>query len=150
MPHSFTTCLFHVVFSTKDREPLIPAELLERLWAYIGGIARTNNFTALEIGGIENHVHALIAIPPTMPAAKAVQLIKAGAAKWLNEQLPSHREAIWQQGYAAFSIGISQVLKTRDYIRNQHEHHRKKSFQEEYLSFLKKHGIAFDPKYGWG
>ena len=129
---------------------MITADLQPRLWPYLGGIARDNKFTALSIGGVEDHVHLLLSLPSTMPVAKAIQLIKGGSSKWVHDTFPQLRDFAWQEGYGAFSIGISQVETTRAYIQRQKEHHRQKTFKEEVLAFLKKHGIEYDPRFIWG
>ena len=141
--------LYHCVFSTKDRRPLITPDLQERLWPYLGGIARENRMTALCVGGMPDHVHILLSLPSTVAVAKAIQLIKCGSSKWVHDEFPKHREFAWQEGYGAFSIGIGQVDTTVRYIQNQAEHHRRKSFQEEFLAFLKRHKIEYDPRYIW-
>jgi REP element-mobilizing transposase RayT len=148
--HSYVSALFHCVFSTKERRKTIPDDLQERLWPYMGGIARENNMRALAIGGVEDHVHLLLSIPSTLNIAKAMQLIKGGSSKWVHDTFPDHKEFEWQEGYGAFSIGISQVDDTKHYIANQREHHRTKTFQEEFLAFLERHGIEYDPRYVWG
>ncbi len=94
---------------------------------------------ALEVGGTSNHMHVLLSIPATMPVAKALQLIKAGSSKFVNEH--SQHRFEWQEGYGAFSLGVAQKGVTAQYIRNQAEHHRKRSFSEEYVAFLVKHGL---------
>jgi len=144
MGHSFTKSFFHCVFSTKDRRNLIPADLQPGLWRYIGGIARTNKFTALTVGGTSDHVHVLLSIPATMPLAKAVQLIKAGSSKWLRQTFALLHGFGWQEGYGAFSIGVSQVDDTIRYIASQAEHHRTRGFEQEFRSFLSRHAIAID------
>jgi putative transposase len=148
--HSYTSSLFHCVFSTKERRKLITPELQERLWPYLGGIARENRMKALAVGGIEDHVHILLSIPSTLAIAKAVQLIKGGSSKWVHETFSKYRTSAWQEGYGAFSIGISQIDPTVVYIQSQARHHRRKTFQQEFLDFLKKHGIDYDPRYIWG
>jgi REP element-mobilizing transposase RayT len=105
---------------------------------------------ALEIGGMEDHVHLLLSIPSTLSIANAMQLIKGGSSKWVHDTFPEHANFEWQEGYGAFTVGISQVPDTRTYIINQREHHRTKTFQEEYIAFLEKHGIEYDPRYVWG
>lgn len=150
MGHSYTSSLFHCIFSTKDRKPLITEELQSPLWAYIGGIARKNKMKAIAVGGVEDHVHILISIPSTLSIAKAVQLIKGGSSKWIHEKFPKLRTFAWQEGYGAFSISISQIAATVKYIAGQREHHRKRTYQQEFLAFLKKHGIEYDPRYIWG
>jgi putative transposase len=150
VPHSYISSLFHCVFSTKDRRPAITSEIEERLWKYMGGIARENKFKALQIGGIEDHVHLLLSLPATLSISKALQLIKGGSSKWVHDTFPSHNDFQWQEGYGAFSVGISQIGDTTRYIANQREHHRTKTYQEEFLAILKRHGIEYDPRYIWG
>ncbi len=147
MGHSYSKCLFHCVFSSRRRQLLIPPEVQPRLWAYMGGIARANAFAALAVGGTADHAHVLLALPATLPAAKAVQLVKAGSSKWLHDSFPPLRDFAWQEGYGAFSIGVSQLERTVRYIEEQAAHHRRRSFEVEYAAFLKKHGLAIDQQY---
>ncbi len=119
------------------------------LWAYMGGIARTNGMKAIAIGGTADHVHILLSIPPTMAVAKAVQLIKAGSSKWVHEKM-RNKVFAWQEAYAAFTIGVSQVEATVRYIQNQEAHHAKEGFEQELVRFLKRHGIEYDEKYLFG
>ena len=105
---------------------------------------------ALAIGGVEDHVHVLLSLPSKMDIAKAVQLIKGGSSKWIHETFVDYREFGWQEGYGAFSIGISQLEETVKYIEHQAEHHRHRSFQEEFVALLERHGIEYDPRYIWG
>ena len=150
MAHSYTNILVHYVFSTQNREKTINNELQERLWPYMGGIARENNMKALAIGGIEDHVHMLISLPSTLSVAKAIQLIKGTSSKWVHDTFPQHKYFKWQEGYGAFSVSISHIENTVAYIKRQKEHHKVKTFQEEYIAFLKKHGIKYDERYVWG
>ena len=150
MSHSYVSNLMHCVFSTKQRVPLIDSELELRLWPYIGGIARENRMRALAVGGTADHLHTLLSLPSTMAIAKAVQLIKGGSSKWIHDTFPSLRKFGWQEGYGAFSVSSSQMDKTIAYIDNQKEHHRKKSFQEEFIQLLEKHGIEYDSRYVFG
>ena len=150
MAHSYTNILIHYVFSTKNREKIITAPLQERLWSYMGGIARENNMKALAIGGIEDHVHLLISLPATLSIAKAIQLIKGGSSKWVHDTFPNHNNFKWQEGYGAFSVGSSRSKGIIAYINTQREHHHKKSFREEYFSILKKNVIDYDKRYIWG
>ena len=150
MSHTFVNALLHCVFSTKGRRRLITADLQERLWPFLGGIAREQGFKALAIGGVEDHVHLLLSLPATLPIAKAIQLVKGASSKWVHDTFPKHRGFAWQEGYGAFSIGVSQVDATTKYIRSQAEHHRKTTFQEEFRMFLKRHGIEYDERYVWG
>jgi putative transposase len=116
----------------------------------MGGIARKNGIFPKCIGGVADYVHLLLALPTNMAIAKAVQLIKTGSSGWIHESFPELRNFAWQQGYGAFSVGISQVPETIDYIEQQLEHHRTRTFKEEYLAFLERHGSNLDEKYLWG
>ena len=147
MSHTYTCGFFHCVFSTKQRRNLIPEEMQPRLWSFLGGIARKNGFKTIAIGGIANHVHLLLSLPATVPLAKAVQLLKGGSSKWMNE---NGIRFAWQEGYGSFTVGVSQREQTMSYINAQQEHHRRRSFEEEFLAFLKKHDIEYDLKYVWG
>lgn len=135
MSHSYVSCRIHYVFSTKNRQPLITPELAARLWPYLGGIANANHIIPFAIGGIENHVHLLVGLPATMTIAKAVQLIKGGSSKWVHDTFPEHRGFGWQEGYGAFSVGVSDVTRTVRYIQQQAEHHGKMSFEENFWPF---------------
>ena len=146
---SYVSSYFHCVFSTKERRPLITPELRVRLWPFMGGIARQNNLKAIEIGGVEDHVHILISLPASVPVSKAMQLIKGGSSKWVHETFPDQRLFAWQDEYGAFSVSVSQLDKTIAYIHGQPEHHRKMTFQEEFLELLKKHRIEYDERYLW-
>ena len=148
MSHTYVSGLVHCVFSTKERRNTIAKERQTKLWSYLGGIARRNGFKAVAIGGTQNHVHILLSLPATMPLAKALQLLKGGSSKWLNES--GDGRFAWQEGYGAFTVGISQLTHTIAYINTQAEHHRKRSFEEEFLVFLKKHRIEYDPEYVLG
>jgi putative transposase len=150
MSHSYSSTLMHCVWSTKERRRLLKPELRDRLWPYIGGIARENEMKAVEIGGVEDHIHALVSLPATLPLAKAMQLLKGGSSKWIHDTFPSQREFAWQEGYGAFSVSISGLEETRAYIRNQEEHHRTRTFEQEYTAFLKRHGIEYDERYVFG
>jgi len=130
MSHTHSSLLVHCVFATKLRRILIPSDLKKRVWPYMAGIARQNKFKALAAGGMDDHAHILLSLPTTMNIAKAVQLIKGGSSKWINDHLPS-RSFDWQDGYAAFTIGISQLEDIIRYIDTQEEHHRKLSFDDE-------------------
>jgi REP element-mobilizing transposase RayT len=113
----------------------------------MGGIAKRHGIRPIKIGGMEDHAHLLLALPSDLPPAKAMQLLKGGSSKWFAE---NHvKEFAWQSGFGGFSVSASLVAKVTQYIANQREHHKKFDFQQEYLTLLKKHGIAYDPKYLW-
>lgn len=147
MPHSYVSQLMHCVFSTKERRPIITLDLQERLFPYIGGIARKNKMKLVSAGGVQDHVHLLISLPKTLDIAHAMQLIKGGSSKWIHDEFPQWGSFAWQEGYGAFSIGISEVKRTVDYIANQAEHHKKKDFKREFISFLDAHFIEYDDRY---
>jgi putative transposase len=147
MPHTYVSELVHCVFSTKERRKLTRTETQPELWSFIGGTARKNGFKTLIVGGTEDHVYILLSLPATIPLAKAVQLLKGSSSRWMNE---THTKGFsWQEGYGAFTLGVSQKPRTIYCIKRQAEHHRKHSFEEEFVAFLKKQAIDYDPKYVW-
>lgn len=146
---SYVSSYYHCVFSTKERRPLITPALAERLWPFLGGIARNNKMKAIEIGGVADHVHLLISLPPTLAIAKAMQLIKGGSSKWVHETFLEHRLFAWQEKYGAFSVSVSQLDNIIAYIKGQEKHHKRMSFKEEFLALLKKHSIEYDERYLW-
>ena len=148
MSHTYTANLLHVVFSTKHRRDLIPPEIQPRLWAYRAEIGRNRTIQILAVGGIAKHAHIMHSLPPVMPLAKAAQAMKGISSKWMNEI--GHGGFGWQDGYAAFSVSRSQMSSVINYVNSQPEHHRKHSFESEFLSLLTKHGIEYDPKYVFG
>ena len=142
--HSFVSSLHHCVFATKNREPLLAVAIRQRLFPYLGGIARENRMKALAIGGVADHVHILLSLPATMSISKAMQLLKGNSSKWIHDTFPALRQFAWQEGYGAFSIGVSGIEETCAYIRDQEEHHRTKTYREEVIAFLQRHGLRFD------
>lgn len=142
MPSSYVSSHFHVVFSTKNRQATISQKFQPRLWAYMAGIATNHGMHALAIGGIDDHIHALLSLPATMSIAKGAQVLKANSSRWVNEERPTHFE--WQEGYFACSVSRSQIPRVMKYIANQHEHHRKIDHAGEMARLLKMHG--FDPQ----
>ncbi len=105
---------------------------------------------ALAIGGVEDHAHLLISLPAKMSISKAMQLIKGGSSKWIHDTFPDKEAFAWQEGYGAFTVGVSQIADTVAYINGQEEHHRKRTFKEEFVAFLKKHDVDYDERYVWG
>ncbi|WDQ16403.1 IS200/IS605 family transposase [Rhodopirellula sp. P2] len=144
---TFTNLLFHLIYSTKYRKPAIRSEWQDELHGYLGGIVRDQKGTLLKIGGVEDHVHLLAKLSPTIAISDVLRTIKSNSSKWINERSDVHRKFEWQSGYAAFSVSESQAPAVADYIANQAEHHRKKTFEEEFLSILKRHRIQYDPRY---
>jgi putative transposase len=150
MANTYTSLHYHFAFSTKNREPWITPKIVNRVWAYIGGVARAHKMTALQIGGIENHIHAVPMAPPTLSPSQIAQYLKGDSSKWIHEEFRNLRAFEWQDGYGGFTVSKSQLPDVIAYIRNQREHHRKGSFEDEYLELLKKHGVDYDERYLWG
>ena len=150
MPHSFTSLLVHVVFSTKDRVSDLSPGLAARLFPYMAGIVRERKGVPLIISGPADHVHLLVYVPAKESIADLLRVVKTNSSRWVHEQFPEHRRFGWQAGYAAFTVSASRAADVAGYIAAQQEHHRQVSFQEEFLSFLNKHGIAYDTRDLWG
>lgn len=144
---TFTNLLFHIAYSTKYRRELIHADIQQRLYEYIGGIIRDQKGVLLEIGGMPDHVHLLAKLSPTVAISDSLRLIKANSSKWINETFKPRIPFTWQRGFGAFSVSQSNVEQVTEYIRKQQEHHRKRSFRDEFLELLAKHGVSFEPQY---
>ncbi len=147
MAHKFPNILIHLVFSTKNRQDLIPDNLRALLWKYLAGIGRNHKIPILGAGGTANHVHLLIALPSDLTTAKAVQVLKANSSRWIGEH---GIEFAWQEGYGAFSVSASHLSIVRNYIDHQQEHHAKRSYEDEFLSLLRKTGVGFEPEQVFG
>ena len=147
MSHTSGNILLHFIFSTAQRRPLIKPEFGDDLFAYLGGIVREMHGTPLIINGVPDHVHMLIRVRPVHSAAEIVRVVKTNSSRWVREKHSS--QFAWQTGYGVFSVSESSVAPVTAYIAGQQEHHRKHSFQEEFVAFLKKNHIEYDPKYIW-
>ena len=147
--NTFTSLHYHLVFSTKNRENWIGHEMENRVWAFLGGIARENKMKALQIGGMPDDVHMVLGLPATLTISKAAQLIKGGSSKWIKAEFPGMRGFAWQDGYGAFTVSKSNLSEVICYVQNQREHHRTKSFQEEFVALLVRHGVDYDEQYLW-
>jgi putative transposase len=147
LSHSYSQNHVHLVFSTKNRLKIIPEPFQSRLWAYLAAVCRNNDMLAFAVGGTNDHVHLLFRLPSTMALATAAKLLKTNSSKWMNEKGMKFQ---WQEGYGAFSVSSSIVSTVIKYIDNQEAHHRKISFEDEFIALLKKHGVKFDPKYVLG
>ena len=150
MPHSFASLLVHIIFSTKDRLPDLSPALAGRLFPYLGGILRERKSVPLIINGPADHVHLLATIPPAESLAELMRVVKTNSSRWVHEEFPGLRSFSWQAGYAAFSVSASRSAAVKQYIAVQQKHHRRISFQEEFLTFLRKHGVAYDERDLWG
>jgi putative transposase len=146
MAHSYTNLLYHIVYGTKERQPLIDEVFQPRLYEYLGGTIRGLKGVCLEIGGVEDHVHILAKLPPTIAVSDFLEKLKSNSSKWAKSVKPGFG---WQGGYSAFTVSESQVERVEHYIQNQREHHKKSSFEEEFIALLKAHGLPYDPNHLW-
>ncbi len=144
---SHTNLLYHIVFATKERAPLITDALSSRLHEYLGGIVRNLKGTPLEINGVADQVHLLVVLPPTIAISDFMSKLKANSSSWAKMQ--TNVRFAWQDRYGAFTVSESQVKRVRCYIRNQQEHHRKMTFQDEYIALLRANRIDFDEAHLW-
>lgn len=149
MPQSLANIPVHLIWSTKNREPFIKPEIEKELFSYMASIFRAHESPALTINGTADHVHNLIILSRTNTVAQLVEQVKKSSSKWIKTKGPFYRNFYWQSGYAALGLGQSNIPALKAYIANQKEHHRKKTFQEEYIAFLKKYGIEYDERYVW-
>jgi REP element-mobilizing transposase RayT len=149
MPQSLSNILVHLIWSTKDRHPWLQPAFRERTHAFLAGAVRQCNSEALRIGGVADHVHLAVRLPRTLAVAELVKDVKTASTRWLKAQNPGYADFAWQLGYGAFSIGISQKEALLRYIDTQEEHHRTRSFQDEYRDFLAKYGVEFDERFVW-
>lgn len=144
LSHTYAQNVLHIVFSTKERRSLIAKDFQPRMWSYIGGICKKEKIFIHAIGGMEDHIHLALQIPPMLALGKAVMTIKANSSRWASEQ---GLKFAWQQGYGAFSVSTSNILAVVRYIQNQEKHHRKMTYEQEFIAMLKKNRVPFDPKY---
>lgn len=147
MANTYSNLFYHIVFSTKGRKDLIDRNVEERVWAYIGGIARKHQLIAIQVGGIENHIHVLILAKPKIAPSQIVQWLKGESSRWIHETFPGLAKFEWQDGFGVFSVSKSNVPDVVEYIKNQREHHQKQTFEDEYLSMLKLNGIDYEERY---
>ena len=144
---SHTHLLYHIVFGTKDHSPLISSTWKTELYKYLGGIIRNHKGVPIEINGMPDHTHILARLEPVEALSDFMRELKAGSSKWVRK---THQPKFgWQRRYGAFSVNPAEVDVVINYIANQHEHHKKKTFQNEYRAFLKKYGVEYDEKYIW-
>lgn len=150
MANTYSHCYYHFVFSTKNRAAFINPDIEERMWAYIGGIARKHKMTALQVGGIDDHVHALISSPPSIAPSQIAQYIKGGSSLWIHDEFPALNKFAWQDGFGVFAVCKSHSAKVVEYIKNQRKHHENQTFEEEYIELLRLHEIEYDDRYLFG
>jgi putative transposase len=147
MSHSYSQNHLHIVFSTKDRQKLIEPVMRPKLWSYMAGIGRNHGCLVLANGGMSDHIHLLIQLPPVLALAEAISVVKSNSSRWMNDH---GIEFNWQEGYGAFSVSASNLGTVKRYIANQEQHHRKKTYEQEFEGLLRKHGIPFDPEHVFG
>lgn len=150
MANTYSKLYYHVVFSTKNRVRFITPEIENRVWQYIGGVARKHKMTALQVGGFDDHIHALVLAPPTLSPGEIAKYLKGDSSKWIHDEFSFLRDFAWQDGYGAFTVSKSQLPEVVRYIQNQREHHENQTFKEEYLKFLERHEVEYDEQYLWG
>jgi putative transposase len=148
MPSTHTSLHYHIIFSTRDRYPSIKSEWRPRLHAYMGGIIRSMGGVALNVGGVADHVHLLAGLKPTHRISDVLRDLKKRSSGWVHDEMGLGKFA-WQEGYGAFTVSRLELGEVARYINGQDEHHRRRTFQEEYLEFLEAEEIMFDEKYLW-
>jgi REP element-mobilizing transposase RayT len=150
MSHTFSQLLYHIIFGTQHRENLIDPELRQDLYPFIGGLVRSVRCTLLAVGGMQDHVHLLVRARPTVSLSDLLRVIKANSSRWVHERSAMPRRFGWQEGYGAFSVSGSAAADVCRYIQRQEEHHRRRTFEAEWVTLLKRHGIEFDPANPFG
>jgi putative transposase len=149
MSHRFTSLLTHLIFSTKERFPFLDRELSPECYAYLGGIIERLGGRRIVVGGETDHVHLLLDLPATLSLSDCLRTLESNSSKWIHGKGPERSKFAWQQGYSAFSVSKSGVDGVVRYIEQQHEHHRRVTYQEEVRRFLAEHGMACDERYMW-
>ena len=149
MPQSLSNILIHLIWSTQDRHPWLNLSIRDKTHAFLAGAVRQMDCEAYRVGGVADHVHLAVRLSRTLSVADLVKEVKTASSKWLKEQDPAFTAFHWQQGYGAFSVGMSQKETLLRYIDTQEEHHRTRTFQDEYRDFLEKYGIKYDELYVW-
>ncbi len=149
MPQSFGSLNFHLIFSTKHRLPQITADIQPRLNEFIGGILRARDSVLLSAGNMPDHIHLLVSLHRELSISDTLRDIKSVSSLWVHENFANHQDFAWQAGYAAFSVSYSNMDAVKIYLAGQAEHHRIRTFQEEYLEFLHRHDMEYDERYIW-
>jgi REP element-mobilizing transposase RayT len=150
MAHTYVNCLLHVVFSTRNRAALMSKPWRSKAHDMLASIAHDRGFPTIVVGGVDDHVHLLMSLPKSQSISDCLRVLKATSSKWINDEFFPRRDFAWQEGYGAFAISPSHKEATIAYIENQEEHHRQRTFQDEYRDFLTRQGITWDEQYVWG
>lgn len=149
MPQSIAYNYLHITFSTKYREPLIDEAIEEELFKYIGGICKNLECNPIKVGGYRDHIHILCILSRKIALMKLLEEVKSHSSKWIKTKGDQYKNFYWQRGYGSFSVNPAEIDVVIRYIENQAEHHKKKTFQEEYVAFLKKYNAEYDERYLW-
>ena len=149
MSQSLSNVLLHIIFSTKNRQPFIDSRLEPELHAYLTTICASHGSYVHKIGGLEDHIHLLVTLPRTLTISNLLEELKKNSSKWIKAKGANYQEFLWQKGFGAFSVSMSQCPAVSTYISNQKEHHKNQSYQDEFRQFLQLHQIPFDEKYVW-
>jgi putative transposase len=149
MPQSLSKLIVHIIFSTKNREPWLDANVRPRMHAYLATICRDLGAEFVHVGGVSDHVHIVTMLPRTLSQAQLIEHIKKTSSKWIKALDTRYRGFFWQRGYGAFSVSPIQLDSVLDYVNKQQEYHSTRTFQEEYRELLRKHGVDFDERYVW-
>jgi REP element-mobilizing transposase RayT len=149
MGNTYAALYYHIVFSTKLRHPWITPDIEQRLWTYLGAVARRHKMTPHEVGGMPDHAHVLVQAPTVMAPSKIAQYLKGDSSKWIHDTFPDMAAFAWQEGYGVFTVSKSGLDAVRTYIQNQRSHHQTTSFEEEFRHFLKRHEVAYDEHTLW-
>ncbi|MBK9137427.1 MAG: IS200/IS605 family transposase [Verrucomicrobia bacterium] len=149
MPQSLARILVHLIFSTKDRVPVLTPAIRAELHPYLSVVLRDNDCPPLKVGGVEDHVHLFFGLSRTLTVAKVVEIVKTSSSKWIKTKGPEFMAFHWQSGYGAFSVSQSDADAVVRYIENQAEHHRRTTFQDEYRKFLERYQVSYDERYVW-
>jgi REP element-mobilizing transposase RayT len=147
MPQSLSKVILHIIFSTKNREPWLESNVRPRVHAYLATVCRDLGAELVRVGGAVDHVHIVTTLPRTVSQAQLIEQIKKASSKWIKALDARYRGFFWQRGYGAFSVSPSQLDAVLQYIEAQREHHRARTFQEEYRELLRRHGVDFDERY---
>jgi putative transposase len=147
MPNTYSQILYHIVFATKHRRPLIMPDLEERLYGFLGGIVRRDNGVLLAVGGMPDHVHLLVRYRTAGAIADLVRELKSASSGWVHDEFPALKDFAWQEGYGVFTVSQSAAESVKAYIHDQKEHHRGRDFKEEFLAMLRLHGVDFDERF---
>ncbi|MCX8525137.1 IS200/IS605 family transposase [Chryseobacterium formosus] len=149
MPQSLSKMYVHIVFSTKNREPVISREIEEELFSYLGGICKSLECNPLQVGGYRDHVHILCLLSKKVTLVKLLEDVKSSSSKWIKTKDEKFSNFYWQSGYGAFLVNPTEIEVAKNYIQNQEEHHKTKSYQDEFRVFLKKYNIDYNEDYVW-